>query len=147
MKNLYLAYGSNMNLKQMSKRCPTAKLMGPAILRNWKLVFKGKDKGAFATIEPAENSEVPAVLWEIGPFDEDALDKYEDYPHLYRKEIVEAIYEGKPIRAMVYIMNPGNDIGRPSKRYYNIIKQGYEDVGFDTELLEQMLKNQYNFIC
>ncbi|MBP2072640.1 MULTISPECIES: gamma-glutamylcyclotransferase family protein [Thermoanaerobacterium] len=141
MGKLYLAYGSNMNFAQMLKRCPKAKLIGPAIIKNWKLVFRGKDKNAFATIEPSDNSEVPALLWEIEKSDEDALDMYEDYPNLYHKEIVEAICEDKPVKAMVYIMNPGNDIGRPSKRYYNIIKQGYIDAGFNIELLEEILKN------
>jgi len=29
MKNkLYIAYGSNLNLTQMAKRCPTAKVLG-----------------------------------------------------------------------------------------------------------------------
>ncbi|AFK87096.1 MULTISPECIES: gamma-glutamylcyclotransferase family protein [Thermoanaerobacterium] len=141
MGKLYLAYGSNMNFKEMMKRCPNAQLIGPAIIENWKLVFRGKDGFAYATIEPSDNSFVPALLWEIGKNDEDALDKYEDYPYLYRKEIIEAICEDKSINAMTYIMNPGYDIGKPSKRYYNIIKQGYIDAGFDVELIENILRN------
>ncbi|MEG6566142.1 gamma-glutamylcyclotransferase family protein [Thermoanaerobacterium saccharolyticum] len=141
MGKLYLAYGSNMNFKEMMKRCQNAQLIGPAIIENWKLVFRGKDGFAYATIEPSDDSFVPALLWEIGKKDEDALDKYEDYPYLYRKEIVGAICEDKSINAMTYIMNPGYDIGKPSKRYYNIIKQGYIDAGFDVELIENILRN------
>jgi len=36
---LYIAYGSNLNLKQMAHRCPTAKVVGTAMLHNWRLAF------------------------------------------------------------------------------------------------------------
>jgi len=111
MKQIYLAYGSNMNLEQMAKRCPTAKLLGPAVLKGWKLIFRGTDGGAVATIEPKEGGEVPTVLWELEPEDEAALDRYEGFPHLYRKETVEVFFKGKQVRAMVYIMNPGRELG------------------------------------
>ena len=29
----YIAYGSNLNLRQMARRCPTAKVVGTALLR------------------------------------------------------------------------------------------------------------------
>ena len=32
----YIAYGSNLNLQQMKHRCPTAEVVGTAVLRNWK---------------------------------------------------------------------------------------------------------------
>ena len=36
----YIAYGSNLNLQQMKHRCPTAEVVGTAVLRNWKLWFR-----------------------------------------------------------------------------------------------------------
>ena len=35
---LYFAYGSNLNIAQMRKRCPGAKPFSPAVLHGWKLV-------------------------------------------------------------------------------------------------------------
>lgn len=137
MKRIYLAYGSNMNLAQMAKRCPAAKLIGPATLKGWKLAFRGMDGGAVATIEPELGSEVPAVLWELEPEDEAALDRYEGYPYLYRKEMVEVVFEEKPVEAFVYIMNPGRGLGRPGDRYYTVIKQGYKAAGFDISRLDR----------
>ena len=40
-KNYYVAYGSNLNLRQMRYRCPTAKLCGTGQLKNYELQFKG----------------------------------------------------------------------------------------------------------
>jgi len=140
MRRIYLAYGSNMNLVQMAKRCPTAKLIGPAVLKGWKLLFRGSEYSAVATIEPGQESEVPAILWELELEDETALDKYEGYPYYYRKETVEALHKGKPVKAFAYIMNPGRGLGRPNSKYLNIIKQGYESAGFDISILDRAVR-------
>lgn len=79
---LYMAYGSNMNLEQMADRCRTAEVVGKGILKNYELLFRGARHGAVATVEPREGSSVPVVLWEIGAWDEVALDCYEGYPRL-----------------------------------------------------------------
>lgn len=36
-KKLYIAYGSNLNLNQMKYRCPTAKLLGVGVVKNYEL--------------------------------------------------------------------------------------------------------------
>ena len=51
-KKLYIAYGSNLNLPQMAKRCPTAKVVGTSEIKDYALVFRGGGHGAVATIEP-----------------------------------------------------------------------------------------------
>ena len=99
-RRLYIAYGSNLNLRQMSYRCPTAKVVGTAVLRNWRLLFCG-----VATIERYKGGEVPVLVWDIQPKDERALDIYEGYPQLYRKETVRVTLNGKQVKAMIYIMN------------------------------------------
>ena len=104
MKKLYLAYGSNLNLGQMAQRCPTAMVLGAAQLNGWRLTFRGFDGGAVANIEQEKESEVPVLIWELEPADEEALDIYEGFPFLYRKVMVTVVFEGKPIEAMAYIM-------------------------------------------
>ena len=49
-KKLYIAYGSNLNLKQMKYRCPTAKLVGKGTIENYELQFKGMPHCSYATI-------------------------------------------------------------------------------------------------
>jgi gamma-glutamylcyclotransferase (GGCT)/AIG2-like uncharacterized protein YtfP len=138
MKNkLYIAYGSNLNLPQMAKRCPTAKVVGASEIKDYALLFRGGRNGAVATVEPCEGASVPVLLWKITPKDEAALDVYEGYPSFYDKETMELTLDGKTVSAMVYVMTPGHRLGYPSDFYYNTIREGYKTAGFDTSVLEQ----------
>ena len=137
---LYIAYGSNLNLPQMAYRCPTAKVVGVSEIKDYELLFRGGRRGAVATIEPLEGSSVPVLLWKIRPQDEAALNRYEGYPHFYRQEMMEVELDGKPVGAMVYIMNDGHDLGAPSDGYLQTIAEGYESAGFDTEFLDNAVE-------
>ena len=44
----YIAYGSNLNLEQMARRCPTAKVVGSTTLKNYRLMFRGGSHTAVA---------------------------------------------------------------------------------------------------
>jgi len=137
---LYIAYGSNLNLPQMTKRCPTAKVVGASEIKDYALLFRGGKNGAVATVEPCEGASVPVLLWKITPKDEAALDIYEGYPSLYDKETMELTLDGKTVSAMVYVMTPGHRLGYPSDFYYNTIREGYKTSGFDTAVLEQAVE-------
>ena len=138
---IYAAYGSNLNLKQMAFRCPYATVIGGGILQDYQLLFRGGNGGSVATVEPKQDSGVPVLLWEITPRDEEALDRYEGYPHLYRKETVEVMYGEKLVEAMVYIMNGNRPLGSPSEYYLNTIVEGYDSAGFDKDILEQAVRD------
>lgn len=43
MNKYYLAYGSNLSMAQMAQRCPDAVYVGTAELKDYQLLFKGKD--------------------------------------------------------------------------------------------------------
>ncbi len=135
---LYIAYGSNMNIDQMSRRCPTAKVVGTAELEDWRLRFKGGDSFSVATVEKSKGDTVPVFVWELKPKDEESLDMYEGFPRLYRKEKM-FVRIGKTLRlAMIYIMNADNQpYGNPSKSYYDTILEGYIAAGFSPDLLKR----------
>ena len=80
MKRYYLAYGSNLNREQMKFRCPTAKVIGTAIIEHHELFFRGSRAGAYLTIEPSIGRKVPVAVWEVTAADEKALDRYEGFP-------------------------------------------------------------------
>jgi gamma-glutamylcyclotransferase (GGCT)/AIG2-like uncharacterized protein YtfP len=130
-KRLYIAYGSNMNLEQMAFRCPTAKMVGTTFLRNWQLIFCG-----VASVERFHGGKVPVVVWELQPEDECALDIYEGWPRMYRKETVRVALNGKLVRAMIYIMNSSRQ-NPPGTGYYNTIRDGYKSAGFDVNILRE----------
>lgn len=135
MKKLYLAYGSNINLEQMAYRCPDSKVITKGMISDYELQFK-----RVATIEPKEGSEVPVLIWELGEQDELSLDRYEGFPHLYRKEDVEVEINGETQKCMAYVMNRG-EISPPSKQYFECILQGYMENGLDTNYLIKALEH------
>ena len=131
----YIAYGSNLNLEQMARRCPAAEVVKAVYLHNYRLMFRGKGT-AVATIEKQKGSKVPILIWQLQPSDEHSLDIYEGYPHLYRKETLRMTVNGRRIHAMAYIMNESlHPYGTPSRSYFDTIRQGYEDSGFDARIL------------
>lgn len=139
---LYIAYGSNLNLEQMKRRCPTAEVVGTAELKNWRLRFRGGSHSAVATIEREQGFTVPVLIWRIQPEDEVALNRYEGFPFLYRKETLCLTVSGKRVRAMVYIMNADRPpYGIPSAGYLNTIREGYESAGFNVSILYDALKH------
>ncbi len=138
----YVAYGSNLNLEQMSRRCPTAQIVGTTTLHNWKLMFRGGSCNAVATIEREMRGKVPVLVWKIQPQDELSLDRYEGWPHLYRKETLRLTVGGCRIYAMAYIMNEkGHPYGAPSDHYLDTIWVGYKSAGFDTRILQNAVMN------
>ena len=133
-RRLYIAYGSNINLEQMSNRCPNSKVIGKEMLKGYELEFSG-----VATIVPNDKSEVPILIWEIDGRDEHSLDRYEGFPNLYRKELFEIEVEGEKKECMAYLMNKGQ-ISPPTSYYYSVINQGYEANGMDTSYLRAALE-------
>ncbi len=123
----------------MAQRCPTSKFVGTTVLEGYELLFRGCHGGAVATVEPKDNSTVPVGIWEITDRDEKALDIYEGFPHLYRKETVKVKINGKNKNVMIYIMNDGRPINAPSVYYYDIIEEGYCDCNIDPLPLEEAL--------
>lgn len=136
MSKYYIAYGSNLNKRQMQFRCPDAKFIGTGSIPNYQLLFRGGEN-AVATIEPLAGESVQFGLWKISERDEKNLDRYEGYPHLYEKQTFAIQMKGKSAEAIAYIMDPSYVIGCPSTSYYQTIAQGYEDCHLDTEKLVQ----------
>lgn len=141
MKKYYLAYGSNLNIGQMEYRCPNAKPIGVSVIKDYELLFKGSKTGSYLTIEKRKGSSVPVGVWEVDAVDEKALDRYEGYPSFYYKKDIdvqlEAFDTGKKrkINAFVYIMDEKRHIGIPSRTYLSTCLTGYDDFGFEPEIL------------
>ena len=140
-KRYYLAYGSNLNVRQMMIRCPSARMIGTATIEGYRLMFKGSKTGSYLTIEPEEGCSVPVGVWEVSEADELALDRYEGFPTFYYKKELElpimGIRTGKVRRrkAFVYIMHEDRLLGVPSNMYMRICMEGYMDFGFNYDTL------------
>lgn len=142
-KRYYIAYGSNLNVRQMRLRCPDARIIGTSEIPGYGLLFKGSLTGAYLTIEPKKDGCVPVGVWEVSETDEAALDRYEGCPAFYYKtEMVlpiRGIRTGKIRRrkVFVYIMHEDRKIGVPTLRYVSTCLQGYLDFGFDEHCLAE----------
>jgi len=106
----------------MADRCPNANFLGSLILKDWKLIFK-----SVATIEKEVGKEVPVGIFQITDECEKALDVYEDYPQLYDKIEIDIMMEGRQVMAMTYVMVPKYGIAPPSRKYFNVISEGYKN--------------------
>ena len=140
-KRYYIAYGSNLNIRQMKMRCPSARIIRTSEIPNYELLFKGSKTGSYLTIEPKEGSTVPIAAWEVTDLDEAALDRYEGFPTFYYKaEMVlpiKGIKTGKvrerPV--FVYIMHEDRPLGMPSGYYVATCLEGYDNFGFDERFI------------
>lgn len=134
-KQLYIAYGSNINLEQMAYRCPHSKVVGTSEIKDYELEFRG-----VATIVPNKGARVPVLIWELDERDLPNLNRYEGYPRLYRQEKMSFELNGKSCKGMAYLMNYG-ELSPPSQMYYNTILQGYRENGLDESYLITALEN------
>ncbi len=144
MEQYYFAYGSNINLQQMALRCPNAKVVGPCVLENYELLFRGNGGGfGVATIAAKAGSRVHGLLWKITPRDEQRLDVYEGYPHLYAKQTVTVkAVSGEKVAVMAYVMTRETECRPtvPSASYYFGIMEGFQQNGLPQEELKKALR-------
>ena len=148
---IYAAYGSNINLEQMLRRCPRVVPIGKGWLMNYHLLFRGYGSVGVATVEPRKGRRVPILLWAITGESEVALDHYEGFPTLYLKETVKVEgMEWQPnqtiphdtvpnVSAMIYVMNHGH-LALPSQTYLDCIKNGYRILGFHQRYLSEAVR-------
>jgi|TARA_B110000438_G_C15368253_1_gene459400 gamma-glutamylcyclotransferase (GGCT)/AIG2-like uncharacterized protein YtfP len=130
----YFAYGSNLHHLQMKRRCPKCKYIKKIFLNNFQLTFR--NKGGWADIERKNSKKVYGGLYIISKYAETRLDKYEDYPVIYKK--MHFKHKGKKV--MTYTMVRKTKFVPPTARYLNIIKQGYKDCKINIKSLNIALQ-------
>jgi len=135
LKELYFAYGSNLNLGQMAARCPMAYVMSRAVLEGYELAFR---RGVL-TILPKEGGKVQGALWKVNARDEQALDRYEGYPHLYTKKLLSVQTDAGQQNAIAYVMTAPccEQAQPPSAAYLKTVLDGYQLANFDSNAVLQ----------
>lgn len=141
----YAAYGSNLNVDKMARRCPDAAVIGTTMIEGYELLYKEGWSGSYLTIEPKADSQVPAAIWQISQEDERALDRYEGYPGLYyKKEMTLPVkrmnQQAEEMSVFVYIMDEKRPFGFPSQKYVRECEEGYQAFGFDPKYLQEALE-------
>jgi gamma-glutamylcyclotransferase (GGCT)/AIG2-like uncharacterized protein YtfP len=136
---LYFAYGSNLNVAHMARRCPDAIAIGKFTMNNARLVFRGV---ADCIYEPG--STCVGGLWQITEECERALDRYEGVGSgMYRKERVPVSGFEDDTEVLYYAMN-STGIFPPSQDYLDTIRQGYRDFGLPMKQLHAAVKASWD---
>jgi AIG2-like family len=98
---LYFAYGSNMDVAAMARRCPASKPLGLARLARHRFFITAP---GYASVARDPVRMVHGVLWELALSDVPALDAYEEVARgLFHKAIQPVLTAGGAKRALVYI--------------------------------------------
>lgn len=139
------AFGSNMHRPQMQSRCPSATVLGPGILHDFRIGFSGTSRrwnGAVATIEMAPGRRCFGLLYQITETDLVRLDGYEGvFSNIYER-ITVPIHRGtsgRPRRAHAYRLCGETRPGVPSGTYLDLIRRAYREWGFDEQDLVDAL--------
>ena len=123
--NVYFAYGANMAVRDMRSRCPGAKLLGTAKLRNFRFHI---NRDGHATVVPDARKTVFGALWRLTVRDLRALDAFEEIDRgiyirtripvrIYsRKRIDVRLPRGSMIPVIIYLAT-NTEPGRPQRRY------------------------------
>jgi gamma-glutamylcyclotransferase len=137
---LYFAYGSNLDGDQMRSRCPSARLVGRAVLANHALTFGGFSHhwgGAVASVLHVPGARVEGLLYQIDEDDVRALDRFEGHPFAYERVAKVVVDErGRRRRAALY-RQPEDDFEPwpPPQRYFDVLWREYARLGFDAGVL------------
>jgi phage replication-related protein YjqB (UPF0714/DUF867 family) len=128
----YFAYGSNLCVQQMARRCPGAVDPRPAMLadHDWLINERG-----VATVEPFHGSQVHGVVWRLTDHDLAALDSAEGVPVRYRRDKLTVHTDDGPSEAWVYI-DHRVDPGPPRPGYLERIIDGAMHHGLPARWIE-----------
>ncbi|KAI9811550.1 MAG: hypothetical protein M1832_000860 [Thelocarpon impressellum] len=132
--SLYLAYGSNLWLDQMARRCPRSPFVGVARLAGWRWIINNR---GYANVVPAAADVVYGTIYRLAAEDEATLDQYEHVPVAYGKEVlpVELLpgeaggVQGREetIRALVYVDRQRQEVDAPKEEYVHRMNEGIRD--------------------
>jgi gamma-glutamylcyclotransferase (GGCT)/AIG2-like uncharacterized protein YtfP len=137
--SLYFAYGSNLSIEQMQRRCPDAVRIGPLALADWRLVFR-----MVADIIPSPGDTVHGAVWKLSPSDEANLDQFEGVAQgRYRKTYIPIEpydFGGDHHEDMlVYEMN-SRGVMPPAINYLRTIRQGFRDFALPMAALDDAVE-------
>ena len=107
---LYFAYGANMDVEAMARRCPRSEPLGVARLMRHRLAIM---REGWLTATRDAKANVEGVLWRIALADVAALDRFEGLGDgLFVKATRPVVVAGGAKRALIYIgANDGPGVG------------------------------------
>ncbi|KAF8077705.1 Butirosin biosynthesis, BtrG-like protein [Lyophyllum atratum] len=131
---LYFAYGSNLWLDQMRRRCPGSTYIGTALLPKWKWFI---NTAGYANVKESGEDIVYGMVYTLTAEDEAKLDGFEGVPYNYIKRTLPVKFFGKRngevaegreiIEALVYVDVECLVEGPPAKEYIFRVNRAVDD--------------------
>ena len=126
----YFAYGSNLDLPQMEKRCPTSELISKGSLSDYRLTFNTYSTGwggGVADVIQDKGSNVWGLVFKLSDMDLERLDRYEGYhknqASLYKRwQTIINTPKGHISDVWVYTVVEKQKFVQPTLEYLQIIK-------------------------
>jgi hypothetical protein len=103
MRTDYFAYGANIDVPAMRRRCPTAICQGTALLHEHKPAAM---REGWLTVSTEPGWVTPGLLWSLESADIDALDEYEGVEtglYVKKRRTVLRSSDSNPVEVMVYL--------------------------------------------
>ena len=134
----YFAYGSNLDLPQMKRRCPSSKLISKGSLPGYRLTFNKFSSGwggGVADVIQDQGSKVWGLVFELSDTDLERLDRYEGYhkdcTSLYERwKAVIDTPNGQVSDVWVYTVVEKQQFVKPTLEYLQIIKNAAKKWNF-----------------
>lgn len=132
------AYGSLLEDTTMLDRSPGARRISPAILEDWRLVFR---RGV-ADVRPASGRRVLGAVWSVQDSDLDALDGYEGIASgSYSRYKLPVRTNDGELWAWAYVMPSGRaDREPPYEGYLLTVAEGLRQWGHPIVELERAVR-------
>jgi hypothetical protein len=127
---LYFAYGANIDVGAMSRRCPRSRPLGIARLERHRLAVM---REGWLTAARDPHGAVHGLLWDLALADVSALDRYEGVGQgVYTKAVQPVVAASGPKRALVYF---GSNAGPGTARadYINDVAAAARALGLPEE--------------
>lgn len=123
------SYGMNTNRALMNLRCQNASVLGAGFLPGFQLDFRYH---CDVKLTSNKKHEVHGLIWQLSKDDLEIIDMVEGYPEYYTRERVHVVCERKRAPRTIftcwtYKMNNQEGLEFPDERYYELVKQGYEE--------------------
>ena len=126
---LYAAFGSNLDPRRMSERCPHSPLRSTGWLIGWRLTFGGEEHGwdgALATIVEDPLEQVFVAIYDVSTDDEQRLDALEsaDTGLYHKMKVRVSTLLGEQL-AWTYVLD-AYEGGLPSASYLGVLADAAE---------------------
>lgn len=130
-RELYFAFGSNMDPEQMARRLRDPWPIGPAVLLEYRRTFPLYSQrwgGGVASAARSAGHRLHGVLYELTAEDLEQLDGWENvrtdgWGHYKRERVTVQTTAGRGVEAWTYIARPGRS-HKPPREYVETMLRG-----------------------